>query len=93
MDLAAIVPNLRPNTRVCHIQRSCGYAMPAMQNSRIVTVGLRHGARQKVVLERRTNPERSRRACSPRVRATLLEREVGGRRETVAMMPHPLFNF
>jgi cystathionine beta-lyase family protein involved in aluminum resistance len=25
MDLDAIVPNLRPNTRVCHIQRSCGY--------------------------------------------------------------------
>jgi hypothetical protein len=50
---------------------------------RIVTLGFGTGAAERV-LERRTNPKRSRRACSPRYGLQTVSRGIGGRREKAA---------
>jgi hypothetical protein len=50
---------------------------------RIVTLGFGTG-RQRLVLERWTNPKPQRRKCKPPVRGTIVSREIGGRRVTAA---------
>ena len=54
-----------------------------MKKSRIVTLGF-GTERQKMALERRTKPKRSRRTCSSMYGLQSCEREIGGRRETAA---------
>jgi hypothetical protein len=57
------------------------FGCTAMRKLRIATSG--HGTgRQKMALERWTNPKLSRRTCSPRYE--LQSREIGGRRATAA---------
>ena len=65
-------------------KRGLSLRRTAVQKLRIVLVGLGAG-RQKTALERWTNPMQTFAACvNMRVRATILERGIGGRRETAA---------
>jgi hypothetical protein len=72
-------PRSEPSPRDPQGEQSCGWRHTAMQKLRIVS--LRFGtARQKTVLERWTNPKLVEHVL-PSVRATIVSREIGGRRE------------